>query len=112
LFTFIIGFSAFAQKPAVVISDEPGWHKIGEINASLEMETESIVVLGSDEFSSIKLKVTDAPLNVERVQVHYESGEIEDIDVQSSLQAGSETDMLKLKNADKEIEKVSFTYQT
>ncbi len=103
---------AFAQKPAVVINDDPGWHKVGQITASFDLETESIVVLGSDEFRSIKLKATDAPLNIERVQVHYESGEIEDIEVQNELQAGAETEELHLQYPNKEVDKVSFTYHT
>lgn len=104
--------SVFAQKPAVVLSDEPGWHKIGQITASFETETESIIVLGSDEFRSIKLKATDGPLNIDRVQVHYESGEIEDIQVDHQLQAGAETEELHLQYPDKEVQKVSFTYHT
>lgn len=104
--------AVFAQKPAVVLSDEPGWHKIGQITASFETETESIIVLGSDEFRSIKLKATDGPLNIDRVQVHYESGEIEDMEVDHQLQAGAETEELHLQYPDKEVQKVSFTYHT
>ena len=103
---------AYGQKPAVVTSNEPGWHKIGEITASFDMDTESIVVLGADEFEAIRLKVTDAPMNIDRIQVHYETGEIEDIDVKNELQAGAETRSIELEHADRDIEKVSFTYQT
>jgi len=104
--------TSFAQKPAVMMSKEPGWHKIGEITASLKMQTESIVVLGADEFSSIKLRVTDAPLNIDRLQVVYESGEVEDIEVRNNLKEGGETRAVTLKNGDEDIEKVVFTYKT
>jgi hypothetical protein len=103
---------AYAQKPAVVTSNEPGWHKIGEISASFKTQTESIVVLGADEFTSLKLRVTDAPININRLTVSYESGEVEDIDVRNELQAGSETRVINLKNSDKDISKVTFTYNT
>jgi hypothetical protein len=102
----------FAQKPAVMVSKEPGWHKIGEITANFKMQTESIVVWGADEFSQIKLRVTDAPINIERLQVIYEDGTSEDIDVRSEIQAWGETRTIDLKGADKEIEKVAFTYKT
>ena len=103
---------AYGQKPAVVTSNEPGWHKVGEITASFAMDTESIVVLGADEFEAIKLRVTDAPINIDRMQVHYETGEVEEIDVKNELQAGAETQRIELQHADRDIEKVSFTYQT
>jgi hypothetical protein len=104
--------SVFAQKPAVVTSNEPGWRKIGEITASFKMENESIVVLGADEFTSIKLKVKDAPINIEHVQVFYESGDMEEIEVKDELQAGAETRVINLKNRDRDIQKVAFTYKT
>jgi hypothetical protein len=102
----------FAQKPAVVTSNEPGWQKIGEITASFKMQNESIVVLGADEFDAIKLKVTDAPIHIERVQVFYESGDLEEINVRNELQAGGETRVIKLDHPERDIQKVAFTYKT
>jgi hypothetical protein len=103
-------FLSFAQKPGVVTSKEPGGHKIGQVTASFKMETESIVAMGADVFKSIKLKVKDAPINLELLQVYYESGEMEDIPVKSTLQAGEETRVIDIKQ--KDIKKVSFTYKT
>jgi hypothetical protein len=62
---------AYAQKPEVVVSNKPGWHKIGEVKADFKMENQSISVLGADKFKSIKLKVTDAPINIENVKFFY-----------------------------------------
>lgn len=103
---------AFGQKPAVVTNNEPGWQKIGEITASFKMQNESIVVLGADEFDAIKLKVTDAPLHIDRLQVFYESGDMEEINVRSELQAGGETRVIKLDHPQRDIQKVAFTYKT
>lgn len=99
-----------AQKPGVVVSKKEGWHKIGETTASFKMENESIVVMGADKFKSIRLKVTDAPLNIVMLQVYYEGGDVEDIPVKSELKAGSETRVISIK--EKPIKKVSFTYKT
>jgi hypothetical protein len=104
--------SAFAQKPGVVVSTKEGWHKIGEVTASFTMEKESIIVLGADKFKSIKLKVTDAPLDLQSLMVYYESGEMEEIPVRSNLKAGTETRVIDLKSKDKDLKKVVFTYKT
>jgi hypothetical protein len=111
LFAVLVKFS-YAQDPGVVVSSKPGWHKIGEVKASFKMENESISVLGADRFKSIKLKVTDAPINIERVQVFYESGDMEEIPVKSELKAGAETRTIDLKGNSKELKKVVFTYKT
>jgi len=111
LFAVLIN-SAFAQEPSIMISKKPGWHKIGEVKADFKMQNESIAVLGADKFKSILLKVTDAPINIERIQVFYESGDLEEFDVKNELKANSETRVIDLKNANKELKKVTFTYKT
>lgn len=104
--------SAFAQEPSVQLSNRPGWHKIGEVKADFKMENQSISVLGNDKFQSILLKVTDAPINIEGIQVFYESGEMEEFDVKNELKAGSETRKIDFKNGAQQIKKVMFTYKT
>jgi hypothetical protein len=108
---FIIN-SAFAQEPSIMLSDKPGWHKIGEVKADFKMENESIAVLGADKFKSILLKVTDASINIENLQVFYESGEMEEFDVKNELKPNSETRKIDLKGGEQEIKKVTFTYKS
>jgi hypothetical protein len=108
----LYGISSYAQKPAVVSSNEPGWQHIGQTSASFKTQHESIAVLGADEFSAIKLKVREAPLHIERLQVFYESGEMEEIKVGSEISAGGETRLIALKHPDRDIDKVAFTYKT
>jgi len=108
----LIAFSSYGQKPAVVTSNDPGWKKIGETSASFKKQNESIAVLGADEFTALKLRVKDAPLNIERLQVFYESGDMEEIDVKDKLEANGESDVITLKHPDRDIQKVAFTYNT
>jgi hypothetical protein len=102
----------FAQKPAVVATNEPGWHHIGHTTASFKMQNESISVLGADEFSALKIKVTEAALQLERMQVFYESGDMEEVDLREHFGSGSESRTIVLKHPDKDIQKVAFTYKT
>jgi hypothetical protein len=109
---FGILVSAIAQEPNIVASKKPGWHKIGEIKASFKMESESIAVLGADEFKAIKLKVTDAPMNIQSIMVYYESGKTQEIPVKGTLQAGAETGVFDLDHPTEELKKISFTYKS
>jgi len=115
MFLIMAAFSTvgvFAQKPAVVATNEPGWHHIGQTEASFKLQNESISVLGADEFSALKLKVTDAGLQLERMQVFYESGDMEEIDLRTHFSSNSESGAIHLKHPDKDIQKVAFTYKT
>lgn len=107
-----IGFSGYAQKPAVVADNEAGWKHIGQVTASFKTTSESIVVLGADEFQAIKLKVSEAPIHIERLQVFYESGQMEELDVKAELKEGAETRVINLSNPKRDISKVAFTYKT
>ena len=102
----------FAQEPAIITSDKPGWHKIGEVKASFTMDSESIAVFGKDKFKSIKLKVTDATISIEKVTVFYESGVSQEIAISSVMKAGAETGVFKLENPTEELKKVTFTYKS
>lgn len=104
--------NAVAQKPAIVSSNEPGWQHIGQTTASFKGQNESIEVLGADEFSAIKLKVMEAPLRIERLQVFYESGDMEEIKVEREIGQDNESRPIKLKHPDRDINKVAFTYKT
>jgi hypothetical protein len=102
----------FAQKPAVVGSNEPGWTHIGQTTASFKMQNESISILGADEFTALRIKVTEAGLQLERMQVFYESGDMEEIELKDHFASGTESRIIKLKHPDRDIQKVAFTYRT
>jgi hypothetical protein len=104
--------NSFAQKPAVVTTNEPGWHHIGHVTASFKTQNESITVLGADEFTALKIKVSEAGLHIDRLQVFYESGDMEDIDVREHFASGSESQKINLIHPDKDIKKIAFTYRT
>ena len=109
---FAVVTYTFAQEPAIVTSDKPGWHKIGEVKADFKMDSESIAVLGKDQFKAIKLKITDASMNIQKVTVFFESGSTQEIPVYGFLKPGVETGEYKLQSPTEEIKKVTFTYKS
>ncbi len=104
--------SVFAQKPAVVVSDKAGWHKIGEVTASFKVDKDAIVVIGNDHFKAIKLKVTDAPIHMYDLEVYYESGDKQDVQVRQNLMKGEETRVIDLNGGTRALKKVVFVYKT
>src|ERR1041385_3666814 len=87
--SFLILAQAFAfnvvcaQQPEVVVSDKPGWHKIGAVDTNLGENNKSIAVVGADQFKAIKIKVVDAPssLRIEKATIVYESNNSQDITI-------------------------------
>ena len=104
--------NASAQKPAVVVSNEPGWHKIGQVTANFKVDKDELIVLGADHFKAIKLKVTDASIHIYDLEVYYESGDKEDIQVRQDLKKGEETRVIDLKGKERTLKKVVFVYKS
>jgi hypothetical protein len=69
----VIIIAAIAQKPAVVLNDKEGWHKIGETTVNFKTDKDNIVVIGADKFRAIKFKVMDAAIDLQDLEVYYEN---------------------------------------
>ena len=107
-----ISTAVFAQKPVVVADSEPGWHRIAGLQANFKKQNESVHIMGNDEFKAIKFRVEDAVIHIERMQIFYESGDMEDVDVKSEMKAGETSKAFQLKHAGRDITKIAFTYHT
>lgn len=113
-------FTAYAQQPAVVVSDKAGWHKIAETSVDLTKDRDEVAVMGADRFASIKFKVTDAGIDLQDVVIYYEQSDKEktdvdkqDIIVRTPIQAGGESRVIDLKGGEeRSIKKISFVYKT
>lgn len=102
-----------AQTPAVKISDEKGWHKIAEKTVSLKTERDEIAVMGSDKFATIKVKVTEAPINLVSIEVTYEDGDKQDVKISQEIKSPGESRTFDLKGgAERSIKKIALVYKT
>ena len=99
-------------KPEVIMSDKPGWHKIGETTVNFKKETDEIAVLGSDRFAKLKFKVKDAGIVINDMNVWYEGGTKQDIAVKSTFAEGGESRIIDIPGGEKDINRISFTYHT
>jgi hypothetical protein len=101
-----------AQKPEVITSHTAGWHKIGDASVDFKTDKDQFLVLGADRFKSIQLRVNDAPVHIDDMQVFYDGGGKEDVSVRSDFQPGSQSREIELKNGSAKIKKVVFVYKT
>lgn len=99
-------------SPAVMVSDKAGWHKIGERDVDLVKDRDEILVVGADRFSAIKFKVTEASIDLLMLEVYYESGDKQDINVGTQIMAGSESRVIDLNGGERNLKKIVFVYKT
>jgi predicted house-cleaning NTP pyrophosphatase (Maf/HAM1 superfamily) len=96
----------------LIISDKAGWHKIGEVTADFKKEKEEVVVLGADRFASIRFKVTDAPIDLQSLEVFYESGDKQVVKVNTAIKSPGESRTIELNGGERTLKKIVFVYKT
>jgi hypothetical protein len=88
-----------------------GWTKIGEVSASYKLENESILATGTERYRSIKLIAADKDLNLQNIEIYYQSGEMEEISIRKLIPAQTGTADLVLR-PNKLLKKVVFSYKS
>ncbi len=107
--------AALAQK---AVQPNPGaagqWKLIGQTHADHGADHDTIVVQGPfDNFRRIKFKVTDAPLNMQRMVVVYDNGQPDNIDIRQNIPQGGESRVIDLKGIGKRsVRRIDFWYDT
>lgn len=107
--------SAFAQRATRPRAGAPGeWRVIGSVEARFASDHDEIIVRGPfDDFRTIKFRVTDAGLNIQRLVVTYDSGAADRVRVRQSIAEGGESRQISLRGAGtRRIRKIEFWYDT
>jgi len=104
--------TALAQKPAVILSDKTGWHKIGKVTVDFAKDKDQIDVLGANRFAKIKFKVEEAPIDLISLEVYFESGDKQDIVVNSKIEASGESQVIDINGGERSLKKIVFVYKT
>ena len=103
---------ANAQTPAIMVSDKQGWHEIAEKTVDFQKESDEIIVMGADRFASIKFKVEDAPIYLTSLEIFYESGDNQKVDVNMPIQLKGESRVIDLNGGERNLKKIVFVYRT
>jgi len=112
--TVVLTIAAAAQQMSHPRQAPPGsWVIIGTTHAAHTADHDGIVVQGpGDNFRALKLKVTDAGLNLMKMVVTYDNGQPDNIEVRQNIPKGGETRVIDLKGGKRSIRRIDFWYDT
>ena len=90
------------------------WRLLGTVQAKLVADHDIIVVAGPyDFFRKLKFKVTDAPLDMQRMIITYDGGGLpENINIRFNIPQGGESRIIDLQGGRRKIRTVEFWYKT
>jgi hypothetical protein len=84
---------------------------LGEANVDGRVDHDRITVGRNDgQFSRIQIRVERAPIEFQRVIVHFANGGDEEIELRNRIPAGGQTRMIDLRGRDRAISSVEFWY--
>ena len=99
------------RTPAFVTVDK--WRKIAERTVDFKFDKDEIVLIGTNTFTSIKLKALDAPIVIYDLKLQFENGERQDISFNSQIDPGMETSVIYFDNGMvRNLTNISFMYKT
>jgi hypothetical protein len=110
--TFLTFSLVHAQKPEVITNNKAGWHKIGDAKVDFKTDKDKFVIIGKDRYKSLQVKVKDAAVHMESMQISYEGGGTEDVALNTQYKPGAESKTIELRNGSAEIKNVTFVYHT
>ncbi len=120
LFFFTLFLSSIMTTADAQIFHHPGhgshgqWKFLGRTQAGRAADHDVIVVAGPyDHFRKLKFKVTDAPLQMQRMLVRYDDGgRPEEIETRFEIPQGGESRVIDLKGGKRKLKSIEFWYDT
>ena len=65
-----------------------------------------------DDFRQIKIRVTDAPLKIYDMKIHYDNGDVQDVSLKLLFRQGEESRVIDLNGGLRHLRKIEFWYET
>jgi len=104
--------SAFSSKDSSGCIQR-GWEMLGERSVNFKADKDEIMVTASEgRFSAVQIRVKRAPINMQRMVIHFGDGEEQTVELKDNFRAGGESRIIDLEGKKRVIRKVSFWYDT
>jgi len=103
----------FGQDVINVQSGPPGiWQQLGTVNVDFTVNHDDIVLMGPAEFKSIKFAAFDSPVNIVNVNLVYQNGKVDQLNIKYLLPPGGESKIIDVKRYPIRLRRITVWYQT
>lgn len=89
------------------------WQYLGDKWVNFGVDHDELM-LGNirDNFRQIRLRVTDGPLHIMDMKVHFDNGGVQDVPLRSLIKQGQQSRIIDLNGGSRSLEKITFGYET
>lgn len=89
-----------------------GWKFIGDKIAAYGTDRDVLFVTGNDMYRQIKIRVTGAPLHIIDMDVYFENGDKQNVELKNHFRQGQESRAIDFPGGERRIKKIEFLYST
>jgi hypothetical protein len=100
------------EDRTIVLSDRTDWHKIGQTSVNFDTDRDEVAVSGADKFAALKFKVMDVPIHLMSMEVYFDDGNKQDININFPIKPKGESRVIELEGGERDLKKVVFVYKT
>ena len=106
-----IAVAAYAFTPAK--SNKGSWFFLGDKSVGFGVDHD-VIRFGNwkDDVRQIKIRVTDGPLKMYDMKIHFDNGGTQDVTLRNRFNQGSESRIIDLDGGLRHLSKIEFTYET
>jgi hypothetical protein len=98
----------------VNIPSTPGdWFFLEDKTVNFGLDKD-VIVFGNwkDDVRQIKLRVTDGPLRMYRMKIHFDNGGVQNVELRNRFNAGTESRVIDMDGGLRHLSKIEFWYET
>lgn len=89
------------------------WKFIGDKRVSWGVDHDVILLSNTnDDFRQLKIKVTEGPLKMLDMKVHFDNGTVQDVVIRNTIRQGGESRVIDLTGGLRHLSKIEFWYET
>jgi hypothetical protein len=94
-------------------NDTGDWFFLADKNVSFGADHD-VIHFGNwkDDVRQVKLKVTDGPLRMYSMKIHFDNGSVQDIELRNRFAQGSESRVIDMNGGLRHLTKIEFWYET
>ena len=108
-----IVIAVFSLTTAFKTTDTGSWTFLGDKNVGFGVDHD-VIHFGNwkDDVRQIKLKITDGPLKMYRMNIHFDNGSVQEVTLRNRFAQGSESRVIDLDGGLRHLNKIEFWYET
>jgi len=105
--------SAFTPATIPVKAAAAEWFFLADKNVGFSSDHD-VIQFGNwkDDVRQIKLKVTDGPLKMYKMLIHFDNGSTQNVELRNRFAQGSESRVIDMDGGLRHLAKIEFWYET